>query len=78
MELRGRLVNTKFTKLQIRRAMRAQGQEAALDALLASNATFAADWADAQEIDLNDEVTQQALQSVNIDVMAIKKAIYGG
>lgn len=52
-----------FTKLAIRRACRALGLEEKLDTLLASNETFKADWMDAQEIDLADPYTVQALQA---------------
>lgn len=55
-----------FTKLQIRRAMRALEMEPILDAILASNATFAADWADTQEIDLNDPVFAAAITAAGI------------
>ncbi len=55
-----------FTKLQIRRAMRALEMEPILDAILASNATFAADWADAQEIDLADPVFSTAITAAGI------------
>jgi hypothetical protein len=41
-----------FTKLQIRRACRALGLEEKLNTLLQSNEIFAADWTDAQDIDL--------------------------
>lgn len=64
----------KFTKLQIRRGMRAINQEAALDALL-QNPTFAKDWNDAIEINLSDSLTQQALASLSVDVNAVKIAI---
>lgn len=57
---------TIYTKLQIRRAMRSLGIEERLDALLASSATFAADWADAQEIDLADPVLMDALAAGGI------------
>lgn len=46
--------NTVFTKLQIRRAMRALGQESTLDAIISGQTDFAKDWADAQDIDLTD------------------------
>ena len=69
---------TVFTKLKIRRAMRALGIEAKLDALLAASATFAADWADAQEIDLADPVLVEALTAGSItaeEIEAIKAVI---
>ena len=68
------LAKNKFTKLQIRRALRVLGQEAALDILL-TNETFKKDWQDAIEIDLNDTLTKQALTSLNVDVNAVKIAI---
>lgn len=68
------LAKSKFTKLQIRRALRVLGQEAALDMLLTYE-TFKKDWADAIEIDLNDTLTKQALTSLNVDVNAVKIAI---
>ena len=68
------LAKNKFTKLQIRRALRVLGQEAALDILL-TNEAFKKDWADAIEIDLNDTLTKQALTSLNVDVNAVKIAI---
>ena len=45
---------TTFTKLQIRRAMRALGCESTLDGILSGVSDFAKDWNDAQDIDLND------------------------
>ena len=68
------LSKNKFTKLQIRRALRVLGQEAALDILLTNDA-FRKDWSDAIEIDLNDMLTKQALTSLNVDVNAVKIAI---
>ena len=68
------LLKSKFTKLQIRRALRALGQEAALDILLTDD-TFKKDWADAIEIDLNDTLTKQALSSLNVDINAVKITI---
>ncbi|MHB9139800.1 MAG: hypothetical protein ACYC4Q_10405 [Victivallaceae bacterium] len=68
------LLKSKFTKLQIRRALRSLGQEAALDILLADE-TFKKDWSDAIEIDLNDTMTKQALTSLNVDINAVKIAI---
>lgn len=53
---------TIFTKLEIRRALRKLGQEKVLnDALKIPQ--FKADWYDAQEIDLNDEMMQTAITS---------------
>ncbi|UDQ96808.1 hypothetical protein AAEX28_07055 [Lentisphaerota bacterium WC36G] len=56
---------TVFTKLEIRRAFRTLNKESVLDELLASNTEFAKDWADANEIDLNDPITAQALEIIN-------------
>lgn len=52
---------TVYTKLEIRRACRELKLENKLNALLAANSLFAADWADAQEIDLSDPILLQAL-----------------
>lgn len=52
-----------FTKLSIRRACRTLGLETKLDALLASNELFKKDWDDAQDIDLADAITSQALRT---------------
>ncbi len=70
-----------FTKLQIRRAMRALEMEPILDAILASNVTFAADWADAQEIDLSDPVFASAIAAAGIteeQIAAVKTKILEG
>ena len=72
---------TVFTKLKIRRAMRELNIEAKLDALLAASATFAADWADAQEIDLADPVLVEALTAGSItaeEIAAIREEIERG
>lgn len=47
---------TTFSKLQIRRAARSLEKEDFLDAILSGNSEMQADWNDAQEIDLNDEM----------------------
>lgn len=70
-----------FSKLQIRRACRTLGIEDKLNALLKSNEIFAADWADAQNIDLQDEILKQALLLGNFteqEIFAIKGAIQNG
>jgi len=75
------MVQTVFTKLQIRRAMRALEMEPVLDAILAGNATFAADWADAQEIDLADPVFASAIAAAGItaeQIDAVKTKILEG
>ena len=67
-----------FSKLKIRRAMRALGQEQVLDDLLAGNDEFARDWADSDEgIDLADDSVDTAVKAANIDVDTIKLAIAG-
>ena len=71
----------KYTKLQIRRACRALGIESKLNDLLKSDAIFAADWSDAQEIDLQDEILKQALMQGNFtqtDIQQIKDVIANG
>jgi hypothetical protein len=70
------LSKTVFSKLQIRRAMRALGNEAILDGLL-TNEAFKKDWADAVEIDLSDPMTAAALASVQVDINAVKLQIAG-
>jgi len=63
-------------KLAIRRAMRALGNEAELDAILASNEMFQKDWQDAPGvIDLNDPMVVEALAGASIDMDAIKREI---
>lgn len=52
-----------YTKLAIRRACRTLGLENKLDALLESNSLFKKDWDDAQEINLADSITSQALRT---------------
>ena len=59
-------MNTVFTKLQIRRAMRKLGKEDQLDAMLSGNAEVQKDWQDAQDIDLSDEVFKQALTAFDV------------
>ena len=51
-----------YTKLFIRRACRALGLQAKLNTLLKSNEYFSADWADAQQINLNDPMFIEALK----------------
>ena len=50
-----------YSKLEIRRAMRKLGIEDKLNLILNSNEIFKADWTDAQEINLNDQIFIQAL-----------------
>lgn len=66
------LFQSNFNKLAIRRAMRALEIEAVLDGILDSSETFKKDWNDATEINLDDELVKQALNSMNIDTDAIK------
>lgn len=54
---------TIFTKLEIRRALRRLGLEERLDEILDSNPQLKHDWTDAQEIDINDEGLQEAMQN---------------
>ena len=71
-------IQTEFSKLQIRRAMRKLGKEDKLDELIYSNYTFQNDWNDAQSIDLNDPMILSALASGLItqeDINAIKEVI---
>lgn len=51
-----------YTKLFIRRACRALGIEDKLNTLINSNNLFAVDWADAQQIKLNDPMFLKALK----------------
>ena len=52
---------TIFTKLEIRRALRRLGLEDRLDEILNADSTLKKDWEDAQEIDINDEMIQEAI-----------------
>ena len=63
-----------FTKLQIRRALRALNQESLLDSAL-ENEAFRKDWNDAQEIDLEDEVFKQALAAKGISERRMRQVI---
>lgn len=55
--------NQTYSKLAIRRACRTLGLQEKLNAILNADAVFAADWADAQEIDLNDEMFIKAVEA---------------
>ena len=69
---------TIYTKLEIRRAMRSLGIEGKLNALLEGSPTFAADWQDAQEINLEDPVLVEALAAGSItqeEIEAIRHVI---
>jgi hypothetical protein len=52
---------TTLSKLGLRRALRARGLESTLDAMLASSAQAAADWADATELRIGDPMLAQML-----------------
>lgn len=72
---------TVFSKLAVRRAMRALGIEAKLDAVLAGSETFRADWTDAREIDLADPVLAEALNAGAVtaeELEEIKRIAAGG
>jgi hypothetical protein len=72
------LAKNVFSKLKIRRAMRALGQEQILDDLLAENDEFKKDWNDSDEgIDLSDDSVDAAIKAKKIDVTIIKLAIAG-
>lgn len=80
VENAGKPERTVFTKLAIRRAMRALGIEEKLDAILDFSATFRSDWTDAQEIDLADPMFLAALQTGGIsenEIAQIKAQIGG-
>ena len=67
-----------YSKLQIRRACRELGIEYKLNGILNSNSLFAADWQDAQEIDLSDLVLLEALAAGTFtaaDIENIKAAL---
>ena len=67
--------STVFTKLQIRRALRALEKESILDTALAANEQARKDWNDAQEIDLNDAVFKAALAEQGIEEKTLRKII---
>jgi len=69
------LAINKFSKLNIVRAMRALEKLANLQTLLDSNQIFKEDWDAAVEIDLSDNITQQAIEAYGIDKDAIKLKI---
>ncbi len=66
-----------YTKLEIRRALRAAGKESELDAILSGNTSFAKDWADAQEININDPLILTAVQQgyISQDLIDIVKGV---
>jgi hypothetical protein len=69
------LAVNRFSKLKIVRAMRVLGKSANLQALLDSNPVFKEDWDAAVEIDLSDEITQQAITAYGGDINEIKLKI---
>lgn len=67
-----------YSKLAIRRACRELGIEYKLNGILNTNGLFAADWADAQNIDLADPVLIEALKDgafTDDDIENIKNMI---
>ncbi len=64
-----------FSKLHIVRAMRALGKSTNLQTLLDSNPVFKEDWDAAIEIDLSDDITQQAITAYGGDIDEIKLKI---
>lgn len=67
-----------YSKLAIRRACRELGIEYKLNGILNTNSLFAADWADAQNIDLADPVLIEALKDgafTDDDIENIKNMI---
>lgn len=67
-----------FTKLEIRRACRALKIEDKLNLILKSDEIFAADWQDASEINLNDDILISALKQGSFtdkEIQAIKTKI---
>lgn len=64
-----------FSKLEIRRAMRALNIEYILNDILEKNHQFRADWNDSTEINLNDPVFQQALIQTGISDEILNKII---
>ena len=59
--------NKLYSKLKIRRALRSLGKEEILDkALRNRNSVFAKDWADSNEIDLDDDIFKAALKQFEI------------
>ena len=59
--------NKIYSKLKIRRALRSLGKQEILDkALRNRNSIFAKDWADSNEIDLDDDIFKRALKQFEI------------
>lgn len=64
---------TVYSKLKIRRALRSLGKEELLDnALKFRNTVFAKDWADSNEIDLDDDIFKAALKKFEISEDLLK------
>ena len=61
-EVKAPVKRTKFTKLNIRRCLRAAGKEEELDKAIMKNPQFKTEWEDAPEIDLNDEMIKKAVK----------------
>lgn len=64
---------TIFTKLEIRRACRELKLEDKLNTLLKSNEIFAADWQDAQDIDIQDPIFLEAIKTGGFTEEEIEK-----
>lgn len=59
--------NKVYSKLKIRRALRSLGKQEILDkALRNKNSVFSKDWADSNEIDLDDDIFKAALKQFEI------------
>lgn len=71
------LAETKFSPLEVRRALRSLNQETALDSLLEQNDEFRKDFNATQVVDLADAATAAALDLLQIDVDAVKLRIAG-
>ena len=66
-----------FTRLEIRRAMRALGIESKLDAVLSASEVFRNDWNDTTDIKLGDPILTAALETgiiTEAEIAAIQKA----
>lgn len=71
------LAETKFSPLEVRRAMRSLNQETALDTLLEQNDEFRKDFAATHVVNLTDPATAAAIAQLPIDVAAVKLRIAG-
>ena len=64
-----------FTKLQIRRACRELNLEDKLNTLIEADEKYKTDWQDAQQINLDDDMFKQAIQSgifTDFEIQSIK------